>query len=128
MVIVFGSINLDLVAVAAQIPRPGETVAGRSFRTYPGGKGANQALAARRAGANVSMYGAVGRDDFARLALANLVAASVDLDGVANVDAPTGVALINVDAHGDNAITVVLGANALARAAQVPDAALRTSP
>ena len=124
MIVVFGSINLDLVARVARIPAPGETLAGTAFVTAPGGKGANQALAARQAGAYVALYGAVGHDDFARAALANLVAAGVDLSGVASVDAPTGVALINVDVHGENAITVVAGANAQARADQVPQDAL----
>jgi ribokinase len=126
MVVVFGSINLDLVARVPRIPSPGETLAGSSFITAPGGKGANQALAARDAGAAVAMYGAVGRDAFAGPALANLVAAGVDIAGVARVDGPTGVALINVDSNGENAITVVAGANAYARAAQVPDDRLTT--
>jgi ribokinase len=121
MVVVFGSINLDLVARVARIPAPGETLSGSTFATLPGGKGANQALAARRAGAEVALYGAVGRDAFAAAALANLAAAGVQLDGVTPVDIGTGVALIHVDDHGENAITVIPGANALARAAQVPD-------
>lgn len=121
MVVVFGSINLDLVARVARIPAPGETLSGSTFATLPGGKGANQALAARRAGADVALYGAVGRDHFASAALANLVAAGVQLDGVAQVEIATGVALIHVDDRGENAITVVPGANGRARAAQVPD-------
>ncbi len=90
----------------------------------PGGKGANQALAARRAGAEVTLHAAVGRDAFADPALAQLLAAGVALDGVRRVDAPTGVALIHVDARGENAITVVRGANAAADPALVPDASL----
>jgi ribokinase len=121
MVVVFGSINLDLVARVARMPAPGETLSGSTFATLPGGKGANQALAARRAGAEVALYGAVGRDGFASTALANLAAAGVELDGVVPVDTGTGVALIHVDDRGENAITVVPGANGLARAAQVPD-------
>jgi ribokinase len=124
VVIVFGSINLDLVVRVARLPRPGETLAGASFATSPGGKGANQALAARRAGAAVAMFGAVGRDAFAAPALALLDAAGVDLAGVRATDAATGVALIHVDDAGQNAITVVPGANALACAADVPDAVL----
>jgi ribokinase len=124
LIVVFGSINLDLVARVARLPRPGETRAGTSFATSPGGKGANQALAARRAGARVAMFGAVGRDAFAAPALALLDAAGVDLAGVQRADAATGVALIHVDDAGENAITVVPGANARARAADVPDAAL----
>ena len=121
MVVVFGSINLDLVARVARIPAPGETLSGSMFFTTPGGKGANQALAARRAGADVALYGAVGRDHFASAALANLAAAGVRLEGVTQVEAATGIALIHVDDRGENAITVVPGANALARAEHVPD-------
>lgn len=121
MVVVFGSINLDLVARVPRIPAPGETIAGRTLATLPGGKGANQALAARAAGAAVALYGAVGADTFATAALANLRAAGVALDGVATLEAPTGVALINVADDGENAITVIPGANALAQAAAVPD-------
>lgn len=124
MVVVFGSVNLDLVARVPRLPRPGETIAGTDFAMVPGGKGANQALAARRAGAAVAMFGAVGGDAFAAAALGNLVAAGVDVAGVATVPASTGVALINVDARGENAITVVAGANAHARAALVPAASI----
>jgi ribokinase len=124
VVIVFGSVNLDLVACGPAIPRPGETLLATSFATKPGGKGANQALAARLAGAQVAMAGAVGRDAFADAALVNVAASGVDLRWLARVEAPTGVALINVDAAGENAITVVPGANALAVASQVPDDAL----
>jgi ribokinase len=124
MIVVFGSINLDLVARVARLPRPGETIAGASFATLPGGKGANQALAARRAGAQVALAGAVGTDVFAPMALAGLVSAGVDLAWVRRVEAPTGVALIHVDAQGENAITVVPGANAHAAAAPIPDASL----
>jgi len=127
MVVVFGSINLDLVARVARIPAPGETVAGGSFETAPGGKGANQALAARQAGAEVRMFGAVGTDAFAAQALANLRAAGVTLDGVIAADVSTGVALISVANDGENAIVVIPGANAHARAAQVPDAMLTSS-
>jgi ribokinase len=125
MVVVFGSINLDLVAQVARMPLPGETVRGQAFATAPGGKGANQALAAARAGAGVMMFGAVGRDEFGAAALANLEAAGVDLAGVIAVDAATGIAMIHVDAHGENAITIVAGANAEAFAGQVPDTTLR---
>jgi ribokinase len=121
VVVVFGSINLDLVARVGSIPRPGETLLGTSFATAPGGKGANQALAARLAGAQVCLAGAVGRDAFADAALDNLARSGVDLTAVARLEEPTGVALINVDAGGENAITVVPGANAGARASQVTD-------
>ena len=112
MIVVFGSINLDLVARVARLPRPGETLAGERFATYPGGKGANQALAARRAGADVMMAGRVGNDAFATPALRGLADAGVDLALVGRADAPTGVALIHVDEQGQNSITVVAGANA----------------
>ena len=124
MIVVFGSINLDLVAHVARLPRPGETITGEGFAAHPGGKGANQALAARHAGADVALIGAVGNDAFATPALRNLSQAGVDLQHVARVDAPTGVALIHVDASGQNSITVVAGANARADPAAVPDSLL----
>lgn len=119
MIVVFGSINIDLVTQVAKIPAPGETVLGPSYAVIPGGKGANQALAARRAGAAVALAGAVGADGFAQTALALLRADGVDLRAVATVDVPTGAAFISVDAHAENAIVVASGANALARAAQL---------
>jgi len=91
---------------------------------YPGGKGANQALAAARAGARVHLYGAVGRDTFAADALALLTREGVDLRGVARVDAATGCASIHVDENGDNCIVAVAGANACADPAAVPDEVL----
>ena len=124
MVVVFGSINLDLIAQVLRIPAPGETLAGEAFAMAPGGKGANQALAASRAGAKVAMFGAVGRDAFAASALANLEASGVGLAGVVPTDSSTGVALIHVDTRGENSITVIAGANGDARAAQVPDEVL----
>src|SRR5690349_5724410 len=124
MIVVFGSINLDLVARVARLPRPGETLAGDGFATHPGGKGANQALAARRAGADVTLAGSVGNDTFASQALRGLAEAGVDLAHVHRTDAPTGVALIHVDAQGQNSITVVAGANAHADPARVPDSLL----
>ena len=124
MLVVFGSINLDLVAHVARLPGRGETIAGEGFAVHPGGKGANQALAARRAGADVALVGAVGNDAFAAPALSNLVEAGVDLQRLARVDAPTGVALIHVDGAGENSITVVAGANAHADPATVPDSLL----
>ena len=108
---VVGSINLDLVAQAERLPRPGETVTGATFSRFAGGKGANQAVAAARLGAVVALIGCVGRDGFADEALAGLRAAGVDIGGVRRVDAPTGVALITVDAAGENEIVVAPGAN-----------------
>jgi ribokinase len=124
VIVVFGSINLDLVARVERLPRPGETIAGLSFATSPGGKGANQALAARRAGADVSLFGAVGRDAFASPALKLLRDDGVRLAAASVHDVPTGVALIHVDAAGENAITVIAGANAQAHGADVPDVLL----
>ncbi|MGE5690840.1 MAG: ribokinase [Pseudomonadota bacterium] len=108
---VVGSANLDLVARADRLPRPGETVTGASFARIPGGKGANQAVAAARLGAAVRFVGCVGRDDFGREALDALRAAGVETD-VHEVDETTGVALIAVDASGENTIVVAPGANA----------------
>ncbi|HWA20361.1 MAG TPA: ribokinase [Devosia sp.] len=112
MITVFGSINLDLIGKVARIPRPGETVPGTSFSTAPGGKGANQALAARRAGAEVRLVGAVGTDSFAGDALALLRGATVELERVRTVEGPTGVAMILVDDKGENVIGILPGANA----------------
>jgi ribokinase len=121
VIVVFGSVNLDLVARVDRLPRPGETVAGLAFAAHAGGKGANQALAARRAGAEVALVAAIGRDDFARAALRSVEAAAIDLSRVARLDAPTGVALIHVDARGENCITVVAGANAQIDPGSLPD-------
>jgi ribokinase len=126
MIIVVGSINLDLIANVERLPRPGETVPGSAFATAPGGKGANQALAARRAGANVHMVGAVGGDAFAGEALALLDQAGVDLSTVRRVDGPTGTALILVGADGENMIAVVAGANGLVSEAEVSGAGIGT--
>jgi ribokinase len=109
---VVGSINLDLVASVERLPRSGETVSGATFERIPGGKGANQAVAAARLGASVRMVGCVGADPVAEEALAGLREAGVELD-VREVDAPTGVAIILVAADGENQIVVVPGANAL---------------
>ena len=110
---VVGSINLDFVATAATLPGPGETVTGASLARHPGGKGANQALAARRLGADVALVGQVGADGLADEALALLLAEGVDLSQCAtDSGAPTGVALIAVAAGGENQIIVAPGANA----------------
>jgi ribokinase len=109
---VIGSINTDLVVSTRKLPAPGETVLGKSFFINPGGKGANQAVAAARLGATVSMVGCVGADDFGTHALAGLAAENVDCAHIARIDSePTGVALINVDQSGLNQITVAPGAN-----------------
>ena len=115
MIVVFGSLNVDLVTPVERLPGPGETVIGPAYDIHPGGKGANQALAARRAGAEVVLVGAVGRDAFAEIALSLLAEDGVDISLVARVEAPTGAAFIAVDAAGSNQIVVAAGANALAR-------------
>jgi ribokinase len=106
---VVGAINLDRVARVAQLPRPGETVSGSDFDRFPGGKGANQAVAAARLGAQVRMIGAVGVDPFADEALAGLRSADVELH--VQREGVTGIALILVAADGENQIVVVPGAN-----------------
>jgi ribokinase len=111
-VAVLGSANMDLVARADHLPRAGETVLGGSFATIPGGKGANQAVAAARAGAACFMIAAVGEDAFGPQLRAGLAAAHVDVDLVRTVPGPSGVALIAVDADGENQILVAPGANA----------------
>jgi ribokinase len=110
--VVVGSVNLDLVARVSRLPAGGDTVAATNYRRVPGGKGANQALAARRLGADVALLAAVGDDDAAGEALALLAEDGVDLSGVRRQDGPTGVALITVDDGGENTIVVVPGANA----------------
>src|SRR5215831_12336316 len=108
---VVGSINLDLVAQTERLPRPGETVSGARFSRVSGGKGANQAVAAARLGAEVTLVGCVGRDELASPALAELRKAGVG-EGWLAKDAPTGIALVTVDAVGETTIVVAPGANA----------------
>jgi ribokinase len=124
VIVVLGSLNVDFVARVPRLPAPGETLSARTFDMVPGGKGANQALAARRAGASVRLFGHVGDDALAPVALSRLADAGVDVSGVAVAGAPTGVALIEVDGKGENTIVVAAGANAATRAEQVPDSAL----
>lgn len=111
MITVVGSINLDLIATMERLPAPGETLRSDSYATAPGGKGANQALAAARAGGHVRMIGAVGKDAFATEALVCLKEAGVQLSGVREAAAATGIALIFVDGRGENVIVVAPGAN-----------------
>ena len=108
---VVGSINLDLVAFCERLPRAGETLTDAELARVPGGKGANQAVAAARLGAEVSFIGCAGSDDFGALARSGLEEAGVDLSGLQVVDEPTGVALILVEAGGENQIVVAPGAN-----------------
>ena len=118
-IVVVGSVNLDLVARCEKLPRPGETVTGATFERIPGGKGANQALAAARLGAQVTFVCCVGRDPFADEALALL--GDVDLRAK-RVDEPTGVAVILVDGWGENQIVVAPGANAELGEVELPAA------
>jgi ribokinase len=122
MILVFGSLNIDLVAVVPVLPGPGRTVLAPSYQTHFGGKGANQAVAAARiAGAGrVRMAGRVGRDGFGDRALDNLAGNGVDTDLVVRADEPTGCAFITVDPAGENAITVASGANLSASADDLP--------
>jgi len=129
VIVVFGSLNLDLVFPVRTLPRPGETVLTPGLHRVPGGKGANQALAARRAVPSmpVAFVGAAGRDDWAEEATALLAAEGVDLAHLERLDATTGCAAVMVDASGENAIVVASGANGLARATAVPDEAIGPS-
>ena len=115
---VCGSLNMDVFGYARRLPAPGETVLGDRLAYAPGGKGANQAVAARRMGAEVRFVGACGHDEFGDRLSAALDADGIDLTGLRRVDAETGVALIVVDAAGENQIVALYGANHLA---PVPD-------
>lgn len=112
MIGVVGSLNLDLVARVPHIPAVGETVLGGALAQHAGGKGGNQAVAAARLGAPVRFYGAVGTDAFGDELAAGLAAEGVDTSGLQRVDGPSGCALINVGDSGENAISVLPGANA----------------
>ena len=113
-VVVIGSINIDLVVRADRLPEPGETVLGGRFATHDGGKGANQAVAAARAGARVSMIGAVGTDAHGERALAALDAEGIDTSRIRRVDEePTGIAIVALGPRGENQIVVAPGANDL---------------
>jgi ribokinase len=120
---VFGSTNMDLVAYVAEPPGRGETVTGREFRTVPGGKGANQAVAAARAGADVVFIGAVGDDDFGPRLRATLAEAGADVSRLRTVPGASGIAHIVVGDDGANSIIVVPGANAAATAPGPEDVA-----
>ncbi|KNC19348.1 ribokinase [Arthrobacter sp. RIT-PI-e] len=110
-IVVVGSINADLVVTLERHPRPGETVLGRTLTVLPGGKGANQAVAAALLGADVTMVGAVGDDAYAETALSGLHAAGADLRAVRRADGSTGVAIVEVSDDGENTIVVLSGAN-----------------
>ena len=110
-IVVVGSINMDLVAAADHIPAAGETILGTDFQSHPGGKGANQAVAAARLGVPVQMIGQLGSDDIGKQLRTGLNSAGVDTTSVGSVPGPSGVALITVSAAGENCIVVIPGAN-----------------
>lgn len=110
-VVVVGSINMDIVAEVEAFPHPGETIAAKTLRQYPGGKGANQAVAAKRAGAEAKLVGAVGDDPNAYQLLSFLQRDDVDVTNVDRYSGPSGTAIITVDAHGENTIVITTGAN-----------------
>lgn len=126
-VAVLGSLNVDIVTRVERHPQPGETLLGESGGRFAGGKGANQAAAARRAGAAVAMIGAVGADEPGAAYRRRLEALGVDTAAVAEAHAPTGIALITVDEAGENTIVVVPGANAAVGAQAVAAAAALAS-
>jgi ribokinase len=115
-IVVFGSMNMDLMVRVARAPRGGETLQGRSFLANPGGKGANQAVACARQGARVAMVGCVGDDGFGKTLRNALAADGIDVAHVRTAGESTGVAVVMVDDEGENRITVVPGANELLKA------------
>ena len=128
-VIVVGSVNIDLVVTGRTLPAPGETVIGGRFAQHHGGKGGNQAVAAARLGATTSFVGAVGDDDFGRSARAALEAERIDVSELRTLpDQATGVALILVDAHGENSIAVASGANGAVTPEQVAASVAALAP
>ncbi len=124
MILVFGSLNMDLILEVPALPAPGETVLSQRYLTKPGGKGGNQAVAAARAGADVMMVGRVGEDEFGRRLVANLRDNGVAAANVGTADEPTGIACICVDPQGENSIAVASGANLAATLHDVPEASL----
>ncbi len=130
-IVVLGGINMDLVTITPRFPRAGETVVGSRFLTYPGGKGANQAVAAARMGGHVAMVGLVGEDIFGRQLIDSLAASGVNAGGVGVVPGiSSGIAVINIDDLAENRIVQILGANDAcgdAEAARVSQLMLRAS-
>lgn len=125
-IVVVGSLNMDLVAQVEKLPETGQTVPGSSFATYPGGKGANQAVAAAKLGGQVIMAGCVGQDAFGKELMDSLAASRVNTQYVRKTDQVTGTALITVAEKGKNTIVVVPGANAMTCSRDV-DAALHAA-
>lgn len=110
-IVVVGSINMDLVTNVAAFPKPGETIHSLGVGYHPGGKGANQAVAAARSGARVQMVGAVGTDSFARTLIDNLAASGVDTDSILRKEGHSGLAVITVEQSGENHIVLAAGSN-----------------
>ena len=124
MILVFGSLNMDIVVPVPALPKAGETVLSPSYLTAPGGKGSNQAVAAARAGAEVALVGCVGRDPYGDTLLEIVSAEGIDSRAIDHVELPTGVAVVAVADDGENQIIVCVGANGAAREDQVSDAML----
>ena len=124
MIVVFGSLNMDFILQVEHLPEPGETVLTPEHVTAPGGKGANQAVAAARAGGDVAMAGCVGPDDFGRELTAVMAGEGIDMSLVATATRPTALAVVMVDREGANQIVVSSGANREARQACVGDGVL----
>jgi len=125
-ILVVGSLNADLVVRTPRFPQPGETISGEDLQVIPGGKGANQAVAAARLGANVSMLGRVGKDNFGDFLLENLKSNHVDTTLIQRDDASTGTATIIVDSNGQNSIVLSAGANGKVSSADVEHASFST--
>src|SRR3990172_4452148 len=121
-ILVVGSLNADLVVRAPRFPQPGETISGEDLQTVPGGKGANQAVAAARQGASVTMLGRVGKDNFGSFLLDSLRSNHVDTSLVREDDSATGTAIILVDSNGQNSIVLSAGANGKVSAADIDHA------
>lgn len=121
MIIVFGSINMDVIVPVGKFPVAGETIIGGDYEMVPGGKGANQALAAARSGVKVALVGCVGDDGMGMRMLNGLRRDGVTTSGVGQSEKPTGMAIILIDKTGENQITISAGANGEAKADQIPD-------
>jgi len=126
-IIVIGSLNADLVVKSPRFPQPGETISGEDLQTIPGGKGANQAVAAARQGVKTAMLGRVGSDSFSSFLLNNLKSNHVDTSHVLKTDSATGTAIIVVDANGQNSIVLSPGANGMVTPADVDSASFLNS-
>ena len=125
-ILVVGSLNADLVVRAPRFPQPGETISGEDLQVIPGGKGANQAVAAARLGADVSMLGRVGKDNFGDFLLDNLKSNRADITLIQRDDASTGTAIIVVDSNGQNSIVLSPGANGKVSSSDVECASFST--